>query len=372
MKRPRPTLKDIASFSTALLIIGMLVAPMPYVTVGPGETRNVLGTMESAKGEVVPVITIEGTASPAGSGQLLFTTVGVTGSPDTPLAAMDVLRAWINPEQTVSPVEAYFPADSTTEQVQQESQAEMESSQHNAAVAALTELGYTVPVTLTVKGTVTREQAGLAANDTIPRAMDVLKDGDVLKSVDGHKVTTYQAVLTRIASLQADTPIDVVVQRGGKDVTVRFAPYADGSAGEGASSIKLGVLLEPDYDLPVSVTINAQNVGGPSAGMMFALGIVDELGKEDLTGGAIIAGTGTIDVQGNVGAIGGIDHKIVGASKAGATWFLAPESNCTDITQNPPKGISIVAVKTLSQAVDVLGDIKAGKTDDLPRCAGVG
>jgi len=123
------------------------------------------------------------------------------------------------------------------------------------------------------------------------------------------------------------------------------------------------------YDFPFEVSIQLDNVGGPSAGQMFALGIMDKLTPDSLNGGKRVAGTGTIDNVGNVGAIGGIRQKMYGARSAGATIFLAPASNCDEVTGHIPAGLQVFAVKTLSDSVKVLDAVRAGSsTADLPTC----
>jgi PDZ domain-containing protein len=93
--------------------------------------------------------------------------------------------------------------------------------------------------------------------------------------------------------------------------------------------------------------------------MMFALGIVDKLTPGEMTGGEVLAGTGTIDSSGQVGPIGGIRQKLWGADEAGADWFLAPASNCDEVTGHVPDGMRVFAVKTLDEArsvVEAIGD----------------
>lgn len=117
------------------------------------------------------------------------------------------------------------------------------------------------------------------------------------------------------------------------------------------------------YLFPFPVTISLKDTGGPSGGLIFALGIIEKLTPEDLLKGRVVAGTGTITMAGSIGAIGGIDDKIIAAKKAGATLFLAPAENCADVTHVPP-GITIYSVKTLAEAVGVLKDSK----NAVPHC----
>jgi Lon-like protease len=117
---------------------------------------------------------------------------------------------------------------------------------------------------------------------------------------------------------------------------------------------------------PFTVKINISNIGGPSAGMMFALGIIDKLTKDSLSGGKFIAGTGEIDPAGDVEPIGGIQQKMAGARDAGATVFLAPAGNCSDTSGAVPAGLRVVKVSTLAGAVQDLQNIKAGRP--VPSC----
>src|SRR5690606_23641311 len=131
----------------------------------------------------------------------------------------------------------------------------------------------------------------------------------------------------------------------------------------------IGITLTTDYDFPIDVTIQLDNVGGPSAGMMFALGIVDELTPGPLTGGNDIAGTGTIDATGAVGPIGGIRQKLYGARDAGADFFLAPSSNCDEVVGHIPDGLQVISTSTLTdslEAIEVIAD--GGDVESLPAC----
>jgi PDZ domain-containing protein len=111
---------------------------------------------------------------------------------------------------------------------------------------------------------------------------------------------------------------------------------------------------------PVRADIRLDEIGGPSAGLMFALGIVDKASPEDLTGGRVIAGTGTIDDAGTVGPIGGIPQKLLGAGAAGATFFLVPDANCAEAVRNAVPGLATIAVGTLAEAVAALRTLAGG------------
>lgn len=117
------------------------------------------------------------------------------------------------------------------------------------------------------------------------------------------------------------------------------------------------------------ITMNARTVGGPSAGMMFALGTIDKLTPVNLANGKIIAGTGTISATGQVGKIGGIQLKMIGARNSGATWFLAPVGNCSSVVGHVPTGLHVVAVSNLTDAYNAVKAIGLGRGAGLPTCA---
>ena len=163
-------------------------------------------------------------------------------------------------------------------------------------------------------------------------------------------------------------PIELTVERDGEQVTVSVMPKQTEVDGETVWLI--GIVLLNDYEFPIDVTIQLNNVGGPSAGMMFALGIIDTLTPGQLNGGQNVAGTGTITADGEVGPIGGIRQKLFGAKDAGAEWFLAPEANCDEVVGHVPDGLQVFAVETLDDALDALEAVRAGgDVDALPTCA---
>jgi PDZ domain-containing protein len=322
----------------------------------PGPTEDTLGVQDRAAGESVqevPLVEISGAETYDPSGELRLTTVSVYGGPGGDVLAGDVLWGWFARERSVQPVEAIFPEPVTPEEQEQVGAAEMASSQENATVAALTELGHEVPATLTIVG---------AAPGS--GAEGVVREGDVVRSLDGEPVTTHQGLL---AALDAVTPGDDVVLgvlRDGEPVDVTITTRG----GENDRAV-LGIYLDPEYDYPVDVTIQLENIGGPSAGMMFALAIIDKLTAADELGGEVVAGTGTVDVEGNVGPIGGIEQKMYGAVRDGARWFLAPSGNCDQVVGDVPAGLRVIAVSTLAEARDAIEAVGAGEGESLQTCS---
>jgi PDZ domain-containing protein len=334
----------IAAVGTAAAIAVSVLIPVPYVILGPGPTLNTLGSVSGK-----PLITITGHATHPTSGHLNMVTVGVTGGPGRKLNIFRALAAWLNPDEAVVPESEVFPPGQSAKQSQQQDTQEMTSSQQLATAAALTELHIPYATEVVVVQTV----SGYPADG-------VLEVGDVITAVDGKTVTGPSSLTGLIYAHQAGSTLTLTIDRNGTTRQVRV-----GTKESGGHPV-MGVVIQQQYKFPFTVTISVGGIGGPSAGMMFALGILDKLTKLDLTGGKFIAGTGEITASGQVQAIGGIQQKMVGARDAGATIFLTPASNCSNTTGAVPAGLRLVEVSTLTQAVDYLEDIKAGKS--VPSC----
>ena len=334
------------------LFLGCLFAlvflPTPYVIERPGPVFDVLG-----KDNGTQVITIEGAKSYPTTGRLDVLTVSVAGNrEDTPSWA-ELAMAWLDPAQAVVPVDVMYPANVSTSQVNAESTAMMEESQQDAIAAALTKLGYTVPWHVYVSE-VTK---GGASSGKLVAADFVIK----INGIDIKDIDQMRAVINKQALLG---PLKVEVLRNGVKTVETITALKDKDG-----KYRLGILAGYKYDFPVKIKLELGDVGGPSGGMMFALGIIDRLTPGSLTGGKHIAGTGTIDPAGNVGPIGGIRHKLFGAARAGATIFLAPDSNCDEVVGHVPSGLTVVKVRTLSEAKADLEKIATGtKPETLPTC----
>jgi PDZ domain-containing protein len=344
---PRALVLSFGMLVSAVLAGVLAVVPAPYAVNSPGPTRDVLGEVD---GE--PLIQVTGAETYPSSGELRLTTISGTGGPGFPTYLANVLQGWFSPSSVVQPVEAVYPQDATREQIDESNAGAMVSSQENATVAALAELGYEVPATLVVAGTV-------EGTDAEGR----LEEGDVITALDGRPLPDYQTLVERLADLEPGTTVTLTVTRHGAAVDV---PVVTGEREDGGAQI--GVYIDPSFDLPVDVEINIEGIGGPSAGTMFALGIVDLLTPEDEANGQDIAGTGTMDVTGAVGPIGGIRQKLAGAARDGATWFLAPAANCDEVVGHVPDGLRVVRVATLHEAREAVVAIGAGTADDLPTC----
>lgn len=327
--------------------VGAAALPVPYVVESAGPTFNTLG-QDGDK----PVITISGRESFPAKGNLDLTTVVMTGGPKSPATIYEVFRAWLDKSKAIYPEELIYPKGTTAEETVQQGEIAMETSQENAVAAALRELDIPFEQRLTVAG----------LSDPSPSA-GKLKEGDRLTSINGKPISSMSVIQAELAS-GSGAPAVVVVDRDGSAVTETVTPTKNP-----ADRYVLGVLLASDFTFPFDVKISLDNVGGPSAGMMFALGIVDNLTPGDLTGGKHVAGTGTITADGAVGAIGGIAQKMIGAQQHGATMFLAPAANCADVVGHVPDGLQVVKVETLADATAAVARLGSGQdTAGLPTC----
>jgi PDZ domain-containing protein len=197
-------------------------------------------------------------------------------------------------------------------------------------------------------------------------ALDKLRAGDEIISVDSLAVASPEEVVNAVRSKPIGTSLVFVVNRNGSELTqaVTSVPKEDdASTPEDESKIPyIGIGIDVNYSASFPIEFGVSGVGGPSAGTMFAIGIIDKLTPGALTEGKIIAGTGTIDPTGLVGEIGGIQQKLIGAKKAGAVLFLAPKNNCTDVVGHIPDGLTVASVSTLTEAIKAIADFNSGKS----------
>jgi len=337
-----------------ILTVALTATPAPYVIEQPGPTFNTLGTVSVAvdgsdQKDKVPLISIDGATTFPTDGNLNLLTVNVLGVPDSLPSWGDVIVAWFDRSRAVIPVDAVFPPDVTNADREKENTALMVNSQHDAVAAAMTYEGYHVVSGIEVLGF-----AQGSASD------GPLKKGDVIASINGFAPQSVAQLREKLVDAGAGTTVTLGVLRDGQMRDIDVAPYKND-----AGDTVLGIGASVAYDFPFDVTIRLDDVGGPSAGMMFALGIIDKLTPGNLNSGLNISGTGTIDNLGNVGPIGGIRQKLFGAKNTGSSLFLAPAENCDAVVGNVPEGIAVFAVSTLSEAITVLEYLGNHSTPDV-------
>ncbi|MGI5348965.1 YlbL family protein [Streptomyces sp. CA-250714] len=359
--------------TSALLLITMFCAGalinVPYAEMSPGPTVNTLGVHSGD-----PVLKVKNEPGHKGkpkkydtSGHLNMTTVRVTGS-EYRMTLIGALSGWLRHDSLVVPYETLYPDDKSAQEVDRENAEEFTASQESAKAAALKELD--IPVgTHVLVGSV---EKGAPAHNR-------LHAGDVITAVDGTPVGRAESVAKLVTE-----------HKPGEKVTFTVIPAAKAKAAqkqghkpsaEDARKITVGTRKASDdgravvgiqpavgHSFPFEIDIKLADIGGPSAGLMFALGIVDKLTPTDLTGGKFVAGTGTIEDNGKVGEIGGIQMKTVGARKQGAEYFLTPAGNCAAAAKDKPDGLTLVKTSSMDDALSSLKKIRSGKTDQLTQC----
>jgi PDZ domain-containing protein len=347
--------RTLASVVTGLLLLALVVivavVPVPYVSMSPGPTVNVLGSRSNR-----PIIEVQGHRTYPTKGQLRLTTVSVT-SPGRSLSLADVMGTWFDRTRAVYPRDVIYPPKQSAAESEQQSSVEMVGSQDTAVAAALTELGYKLPLQTEV----------LAVTKGAP-ADGKLRVRDRILQVNDVRITKASQVATALQRTGAGEVATVVVRRGGATLREQVTPKASKAA---AGKAVVGVQIGTGYDFPFDVSVRlGEDIGGPSAGLMFSLGVYDVLTPGSLTGGAKIAGTGTIGADGAVGPIGGIQQKIVAAADAGAKVFLVPPDNCdaalhADVTKDE---IELVKAPTMHDALTSLKAYVADPSASLPSC----
>lgn len=337
----------------ALLVITFL--PTSYVIQKPGPVYNTLGTATGADDAQVPLIAVEGADTFETAGTLSLTTVQVVGNRERTPSWFELAQAWLDSSRAVVPIDSVFPEGQSSDERDEQNATLMVDSQQEATAAALTELGYDVGARVQVVSLV----------DDSP-ATGILEPDDIIVAASGTAVTDADE-LRAIIQEGEGAPVTLTVERGGSQQNVEVTP--ESRQVEGTTAWVVGITLIHAYDFPIDVTIQLDNVGGPSAGMMFALGIVDTLTPGELNGGQDVAGTGTIGADGVVGPIGGIRQKLYGARGEGAEYFLAPETNCDEVAGHIPNGLRVFSTGTLEESMTALEAISSGDgLDDLATC----
>ena len=335
---------------TWTLVIGALIAvgigvlgatvQLPFVALGPGPTFNTLGVVDGKN-----VVTINGLPTYPTSGHLNMTTVAVADK----LTMFRALALWAAGDRQLVPREAVYKPGKTEEQVDQENAQMFTTSETNAEVAALSYLKLPMEV---VVGELSPGSPSAG----------VLAPGDRLIAANGKPVQSVDALHDSLADTKPGQQITVTYQRGDgqpQQATVTLGSRADAPQG------LLGVTPSP-RPIGGDIMISLGDIGGPSAGLMFSLAVVDKLTPGDLTGGRFVAGTGEITQTGEVRPIGGIPLKMIAAKDAGASAFLVPDKNCQEASANAPDGLQLVKVSTLADAVTALDSLREGRP--APSC----
>lgn len=341
---PRKRVVIIALGSWLVVLGAMTSLPVPYVRLAPGPMFNVLGDSDGQQ-----IIAVDGAKTYPTTGQLDMTTVTERGGPYGDLTLFEAFTGWLDPKVAVVPTSLLYPPDTSPDDAEQQGADQFSDSQEKARVAALRQVGEPV--------------------ETRPVVQDVLKDspaqgilqrGDVVLRANGSQVSSPKQLAKVVQDAGPAAKVTLDIRRDDADQTVEVTTVASPiDPAKGYLGLSLGVKA----DSPVTVDFHLDDVGGPSAGLVFSLGIVDKLTPSDLMDGRLVAGTGTMDDDGTVGAIGGIAQKLAAAKQKGVQLFLAPQENCDEIPSATPEGLTVAVVQNLDEAVGVLEG-----TLDPPTC----
>lgn len=331
-----------------LVLVVLALLPVPYVKLSPGPMYNVIGTTDG-----VEMIGISGTATYPTSGELDMVTVTERGGPAGPMTLPELYWGWLDSTQLVVPERMLYPSDRSAEESQQLNAALFSQSESNAVAAALGYLRLPVTETVVVASVVA---AGPASGR--------LQPDDVVQRVDAKPVTKPAQVAELIRSHRPGATVRFTVLRAGKSAEVGVVL---GAAPDHPDTGYAGVGLAARFAGQFPINFGIKDIGGPSAGMMLSLGIIDKLSPASINGGRLVAGTGTVDAAGKVGAIGGIAQKLAAARRHGSQLFLAPTDNCDDIAAAGADGLNVVAVATVTEAVAAMRHWVEGDPN-LPRC----
>lgn len=339
-----------------VVLVGLaLVIPVPYLVLKPGPVFNTIGTVAGHE-----LITISGTKTYPTSGELNMTTVSEFGGPVDGVSVGQAMWALVSKTDRVVPREQFYNENQTAEQNAAQNAEAFSSSQSYAIAAAMKYLKQPVVENIVIS----------SITEGAP-AQGLLRAGDYINTLDGVAMKTPEQVVTAIRAKPVGTEFEFGVTRDQSSlaVTVATAPKVDDPATpENETGIPfVGIGVDLLYSANFDVSFALDGVGGPSAGTMFAMGIVDKLTPGALSAGKKIAGTGTIDPDGNVGPIGGIAQKLVGARKAGVVLFLAPVSNCDEVVGHIPDGLTVAPMKTLSDGISNVEKFTRG--EKLPVCS---
>ncbi|NLE98508.1 MAG: PDZ domain-containing protein [Propionibacterium sp.] len=337
-----------ASVLFVVLAAILVLTPAPYVTWRPGTPVNVLGSTDSG-----PIIDVTGTPTYDSTGQLLLTIVS-TSKASSNVSLPEAMMVYFAEHSDAMPRDLIYPPGKSGEEVTAEAVASMDTSRSNAIVAALRAAGISVVEHPMVANVV---MSGPAGGRLMP--------GDLITAVNGQSVDATAEVARIVSSSQIGGPVTFEVLRDGEEQSVSVNTTSS-SQDSGRAMVGVGLGIGYEYAPTVSYGLSDEIVG-PSAGLVFALGIYDRVTEGELFADRIVAGTGEIDPSGQVRSIGGVREKIKGAEDADATVFLMPPDNCETVG-DLETDVQLVPVATLRDAIAALQFIAEGNEAEVPSC----
>ena len=340
----------VASLSLIVLTCVAFLVPVPYVMMRPGPAFNTLGEFNDK-----PMFTFgKDVKTYKTNGALDFTTVSVTRA-QANVSLAEAVEAFFADDTAVVPRSLVYRQGQSATDAKAEGQAQLASSKDSSRVAGLRAAGYTVPEVPTIES---------VAKDASAKGR--LEKGDAIRTVDGRATATAKDVVEAVGKVEPGDTVTIGFTRDGEKGNVEIVTRPDAKNKE---LPRIGVMLRSTFDFPIEITNNVgEQVGGPSAGTMFALAIYDRLTPGSLTGGRTVAGTGEITPDGTVGPIGGIRQKIAGAADDGAKVFLVPAANCAEAAGGDDHGLRLVKVTKLDDAIDTLEALAKNPKASVPLC----
>ena len=336
-KAPKGSARWIVLSLVVITLGSLTVLPTGYVIERPGQVFDVMGEISGQK-----VISSNDVEVFETDSRFDVTTVSLLGNRESTPTWVQVLWAWADPEQIVLPLDDVFPPNLTTAEIRAESTAQMEVSQQDAIAAALSQLGYEIPRTLYVASVIADAPSS-----------GILVAGDFVVSARGFEVSSFDELKAQI-QLSEGNQIEIGVLRDGQPLTLDITPE------KRETDWVIGAMVGYTYDFPIEIELQLGDVGGPSGGLMFSLGILDALSEGSMADDHHVSGTGTINSAGEVGPIGGVGLKMIAAKNSGADLFLVPEGNCEEAIGQIPEGLSVVTVRDLNEALDAVQALREG------------
>ncbi|WCC79098.1 PDZ domain-containing protein [Cutibacterium equinum] len=331
-----------------LCVLALIIVPIPFVARSPGQTVNLISTNEQSR----PMIQIDGLTTRHSEGEVRMTTVSITRA-DARLSLAEALVDHSRPDHDVLERETIYPPGRSVQQVNDEESYMMDTSQRDAAVAALRAAGQ--PVT---------EMPMVSAVSAAGPAHGKLKPGDLIEKVDGKPAASLVDVGKAVREHAVGDTVVFMVLRGSAEKTIAVTTV---SSVRDRRAPAVGITVDTGYRYAPTITYAIpEDIGGPSAGLAMALSIYQMVAPNDLIGSLRIAATGSISPDGNVIAIGGIQEKIAGAERDGSKIFLVPAGNCRDVS-GFDTSVRLVKVSSLKDAIAAIQKIRRGGTG-VPHC----
>ena len=319
----------------AMILLGILLAAsmaisVPYYAFSPGPVYEIDELVQVEDPDPI-------------TGELYMLTVQLAE-----ISALEYVVATLDSDVDLYERERIRPVDQDVDEYAERQRVNMDESKTIAIYLALNELGYDVEIS--GSGVLV---GGFAEGSPVEGKLEV---DDVITKVDGTDVFISTDLIGLIRDKEVGDEVELVVERGGSEVTVTVTLVEHVDDPSRAMVGFLASTADWSYTSPISIEINDENIGGPSAGLMYTLTIMDLLSEEDLSHGYIIAGTGTIEASGRVGSIGGIRQKVVSATEAGAEYILVPSGNF-EAARTVETDVPLIEVSSLEEALAFLNSL---------------